>query len=284
MPEVAQLSEHQWMALGGDAEGGGEAEYVYASASTDGVHWNFIPLAHRDRAPVQHGLASMVASGAGKPRFLALKRARMRKADGFDALSSTRREEIREESLPDVCACCPTLTAKTAKGLLLAYRAHAARCPRRPSSCVSGGRWAGRICMPITGTSTCPTNAASVATAGDRVAISGSRRRKTCRKPRSLCSSDSGSAFTKLATVSTGHSFGYTSVVLDEGGRSSLAGASCWGGAARVWLDRYPSADRLGRWSRSPPGANGSRLSATFHSAAIRLSPGAIRSSYKPLV
>src|SRR5579884_3224227 len=60
------------ISLGGDAlmahwienpQEGSEAEFVWFSGSADGVHWTAPAIGHKDRAQVQHGLASMVASG-----------------------------------------------------------------------------------------------------------------------------------------------------------------------------------------------------------------------------
>src|SRR5207302_2459378 len=131
-------------------------------------------------------------------------------------------KEVREERLaPDVCACCPTAAAKTSKGLLLAYRAHTSQDIRDISVLrFENGKWSQpkNLYADNWKINACPTNAASVAAAGDRVAISWFTSAQDMPKTEIAFSSDSGSTFTKPATVSTGHSFGYTSVVLDEGG------------------------------------------------------------------
>ena len=242
LPEVAQLSEHQWMAHWVEMpKEESEAEYVYTSASTDGLHWTMPTMAHRDRAPVQHGLASMVASGAGETSVFWLKAGQ--NEEGPTALMRTivdaSGKEIREEGLaPDVCACCPTAVAKTAKGLLLAYRAHTAQDIRDISILrFENGHWSQpkNLYADNWHINACPTNAASVAAAGDRVAISWFTSAQDMPKTEVAFSTDSGSTFTKPATVSTGHSFGYTSVVLDEGGAIvSWLEQGAGGGAARV--------------------------------------------------
>ena len=40
-----------------------ETEYIFISASKDGVQWTPPAMAHQDRSPVQHALVSMVVSG-----------------------------------------------------------------------------------------------------------------------------------------------------------------------------------------------------------------------------
>src|SRR5579862_4164726 len=50
----------EWVEL---PPGSGQAENLYVSASKDGTKWTTPVMAHRDRSPVQHGLASMSASG-----------------------------------------------------------------------------------------------------------------------------------------------------------------------------------------------------------------------------
>src|SRR6516165_10235978 len=128
LPEVAQLGEHQWLAHWVEMpKESSEAEYVYTSASTDGVHWTMPTMAHRDHAPVQHGLASMVGSGAGETSLFWLQAGKDEEAPTalMRTVVDASGKEVREERLaPDVCACCPTAVAKTAKGLLLAYRGH----------------------------------------------------------------------------------------------------------------------------------------------------------------
>jgi hypothetical protein len=242
LPEVVQLGEHQWLAHWVEMpKEESEAEYVYTSASTDGVQWSMPTMAHRDRAPVQHGLASMVASGPGETSLFWLKAGP--DEEGPTALMRTivdaSGKEVREERLaPDVCACCPTAVAKTAKGLLLAYRGHTPQDIRDISVLrFENGHWSPpkNLYADNWKINACPTNAASVAAAGDRVVISWFTSAQDAPKTEIAFSSDSGSTFTKPTTVSTGHSFGYTSAVLDDvGAIVSWLEQGAGGGAARV--------------------------------------------------
>jgi BNR repeat-like domain len=254
LPEVVQLSERQWLAHWVEMpKESSEAEYVYTSASSDGVHWTPPTMAHRDRAPVQHGLASMVASRAGETSLFWLKAGQ--DEEGPTAMMRTildaSGKEIREERLdPDVCACCPTAVAKTAKGLLIAYRDHTPQDIRDISVLrFENGHWSQpkNLYADNWHINACPTNAASVAATGDRVAIAWFTAAQDAPKTEIAFSSDSGSTFTKPATVSTGHSFGYTSVVLDDGGAIvSWLEKGSGGGAARVLVRQISFAGAAG--------------------------------------
>src|SRR5262249_8248861 len=60
VPEVMQLSDKQWMAHWVEMPNeSSEAEFVYVSSSTDGMHWTPPLMAHKDKNQVLHGLASM---------------------------------------------------------------------------------------------------------------------------------------------------------------------------------------------------------------------------------
>jgi hypothetical protein len=254
LPEVAQLSEHQWLAHWVEMpKEESEAEYVYTSASTDGMQWSMPTMAHRDRAPVQHGLASMVASGSGETSLFWLKAGA--NEEGPTALIRTlvdaSGKEVREERLaPDVCACCPTAVAKTSKGLLLAYRGHTPQDIRDISVLrLENGHWSQpkNLYADNWKINACPTNAASVAASGDKVAISWFTSAQDAPKTEIAFSSDSGSTFTKPTTVSTGHSFGYTSVVLDDSGAIvSWLEQGTGGGAARVLVRQITFAGATG--------------------------------------
>jgi len=276
LPEVAQLGEHQWLAHWVEMpKEESEAEYVYTSSSTDGVRWSMPTMAHRDRAPVQHGLASMVGSGAGETSLFWLQAGK--DEDAPTALMRTvvdsSGKEIREERLaPDVCACCPTAVAKTTKGLLLAYRGHTPADIRDISVLrFENGRWSQpkNLYADNWHINACPTNAASVASAGDRVAIAWFTSAQDAPKTEIAFSSDSGSTFTKPTTVSTGHSFGYTSVVLDDAGAVvSWLEQGAGGGAARVLVRQIAFTGAAGPVTEIAAGGRmGLGYPRLFHSA-----------------
>jgi hypothetical protein len=253
LPEVVAFSDHQWLAHWVEMpKESSEAEYVYVSSSTDGLHWTPPAMAHRDRSPVQHGLVSMVNSGPDEASIIWLKAGA--DEEGPTAMMRTivdsAGKEIREERLDaDVCACCPTAIAKTKRGLLIAYRDHTAEDIRDISILrFENGKWSQPKNLNADNwrINACPTNAASVAAAGDRVAVAWFTAAQDAPKVQIAFSNDSGSTFSKPITASTGHSFGYTSAVLDDSGAivSWLEQAS--GGSARVLVRSITSAGVAG--------------------------------------
>jgi hypothetical protein len=244
LPEVVQTGEHQWMAHWVEMpKEDSEAEYVYTSSSTDGLHWTMPAMAHRDRAPVQHGLASMVASGSGESSLFWLKGGANEEAPAalMRTIVDASGKEVREERLaPDVCACCPTAVVKTAKGLLLAYRGHTSADIRDIDVLrFENGHWSQpkNLYADNWKINACPTNAASVAAVGNQVAVAWFTGAQDAPKTEIAFSSDGGSTFTKPTTVSTGRSFGYTSVVLiKDAAIVSWLEQGAGGGAARVFV------------------------------------------------
>ena len=111
MPEVLALAGGHWFAHWVESPGGdSDAEYVFVSSSTDGAHWSMPLEAHKDRSPVQHGLASMIANPDGGGSIFWLEALK-----GEDNPVSLKRtivdaggKEVREEVIEsDVCGCCP---------------------------------------------------------------------------------------------------------------------------------------------------------------------------------
>src|SRR5215831_3247644 len=134
-------------------------------------------MAHRDRSPVQHALASMTASGEDEASLVWLEALK-----GEDAPSALKRTVVnnsgvvvKEETLDsDVCTCCPTSIVKTAKGLLVAYRDHTAQDIRDIALVrFENGRWMpSKILSPDHWKiQACPVNGAATAASGRRVAI-----------------------------------------------------------------------------------------------------------------
>ena len=157
--------------------GASEAEYIYVSASKDGVKWTSPVMAHQDRSPVQHALVSMVASGDREASLVWLEALK-----GEDAPSALRRtvvnndgKVVKEESLDsDVCTCCPTSIVKTSRGLLVAYRDHTPQDIRDIAVIrFENGRWLpSKILNPDKWEiNACPVNGASAVAKDNRVAI-----------------------------------------------------------------------------------------------------------------
>jgi hypothetical protein len=230
VPEVMALGDKQWMAHWVEMpKEGSEAEFLYVSSSTDGVHWTAPAIAHKDRSEVQHGLVSMVASGNGEASLFWLETPKGEDGPGYlmRTLVSATGLEIKEERLdPDVCACCPTAVTKTAKGLLVAYRAHTAEDIRDISVIrFENNRWSlpKNVHADNWKIDACPTNAAAVAAKGDRVGLAWYTAAQDAPKVQVIFSADSGTTFTKPVVVSTGHAYGYTALALDDDGSAIVS-------------------------------------------------------------
>ena len=251
LPEVVTLNDGtllaHWVEKPQDSS---DAEDIAVSSSHDGSHWSKPVLAHRDRSPVQHGLASMVASGPHEASILWLQA--LKGEDGPVSLMRTivgaDGGEVREEELDsDVCSCCPTSVVKTAKGLLVAYRDHTPKDIRDIAVLrFENGQWSpSKILHPDQWQiNACPVNAASASAMGDQVAIAWYTEANDNPRVQVIFSSDAGTTFGKSIVVSTSDAQGYASAALagdgafvswiEEEGRSatikvrfvSLAGAA----------------------------------------------------------
>jgi len=218
-PNGSLLAE--WVEL---PPGSGEAENLYVSASRDGMKWTTPVMAHKDRSPVQHALASMTASGEDEASLVWLEALK-----GEDAPSALKRTVVssngtvvKEESLDsDVCTCCPTSIVKTSKGLLVAYRDHSPKDIRdigvirfengrwQPSRILNDDKWE---------INACPVNGAAAAAKNNRVAIAWYTEAQDSPRTQLAISNDGGGTFSKPVRISTGNSFGHTSVALDDSG------------------------------------------------------------------
>ena len=199
-----------------------EAEYMYVSASKDGVKWTSPVMAHRDRSPVQHALVSMAASGDREASLVWLEALK-----GEDAPSALKRtvvssdgKVVKEESLdPDVCTCCPTSIVKTSRGLLVAYRDHTPQEIRDIATIrFENGRWLpSKILNPDKWEiNACPVNGAFAAAKDNRVSIAWYTEAQDSPRTQLVFSGDGGATFSKPVRVSTGNSFGHVSAALDD--------------------------------------------------------------------
>lgn len=253
-PEVIQLNDKLWMAHWVEMpKESSEAEYIYVSASVDGTHWSVPQMAHRDRSEVQHGLVSIAASGPNEASLFWLETPKGDDGPGYlmRTVVDGSGKEIKEERLDDdVCDCCPTAVARTAKGMIVAYRDHTPANIRdiavlrfengrwSPSKIVNADNWK---------LDACPVNAASVAAKGDHVALAWFTGATEPAKEQIVFSEDGGAAFAKPVVFSSGAALGNTSLVLADDG-----------GAIVSWLERTASGDaRLLVREISPAGAAG---------------------------
>jgi hypothetical protein len=249
MPEVITLPGGSFLARWIEApKTESEAEFIYVSASRDGIKWTTPVMAHHDHSDVQHGLASMAANGDKDVSVFWLQA-----LNGPDKPTSLMRtvvgadgNEVKEETLAaDVCECCPTAVARTARGLLVAYRAHTKDDIRDIAvTRLESGRWTSpKLVYPDKWqVDACPVNAASVAAKGEKVAISWYTASGDKPRVELAFSMDSGATFGKAAVVSTGQAYGYTSIAIDDAGGAYVSWLEHSGDGARV-LARHISAD-----------------------------------------
>jgi hypothetical protein len=225
-----------------------EAEFVYVSASRDGIKWTTPAMAHHDKSDVEHGLASMAPTGDKEASIFFLQSLK-----GPDAPTSLMRSvigldgnEVKEEMLAaDVCECCPTAVARTSRGVVVAFRAHTKDDIRDIAvTRLDSGRWTSpRIVYPDKWqVDACPVNAASIAAKGDKVAIAWYTSADDKPRVELALSSDAGATFSKAEVVSTGQAYGYASVAADDSGGAFVSWLERGADGARV-LARHISAD-----------------------------------------
>jgi hypothetical protein len=252
LPEVIALSDGTLVAHWVEAPPeGDDAEFSYVSVSKDGLKWTAPVMAHKDHSMVQHGLASIVASGDHEASIVWLEA-----LHGEDAPVALKRtvvsaegKVVKEEALDtDVCGCCPTSIVKTARGLLVAYRDHTPQDIRDIAVLrFENGKWSApkNINPDNWKLNACPTNAAAAAAKGDRVAIAWYTGAQDSPREQFVFSSDGGTTFSKPVLLSTGRSFGYTSIALD-GPDAVVSWLEQSGGDARIVARRISATGAAG--------------------------------------
>ncbi|HLK50151.1 MAG TPA: sialidase family protein, partial [Bryobacteraceae bacterium] len=245
VPEVIEISDKQWMAHWVEMPNeSSEAEFVYVSSSTDGMHWSMPLMAHKDKGQVEHGLASMAVSPNGEISVFWLHTPEGEDGPGYlmRTVVDANGKEIKEERLDDdVCNCCPTAVAKTSKGLVVAYRDHSPDDIRDIAVIrLENGKWSPSKIIHADNwkLNACPTNAAAVAARGDKVAVAWYTGAQNTPKVQVAFSTDGGATFGKPTVVSTGHAFGYTSLALDDQGNAAISWLEQGGAAGARVLGR----------------------------------------------
>jgi hypothetical protein len=205
-------------------ESASEAEYIYISASKDGVQWTTPVMANQDRSPVQHALVSMVASSDQEASLVWLEALK-----GEDEPSRLKRtvvsssgKVLKEEILePDVCTCCPTSIVRTARGLLVAYRGHTPKDIRDIAvKLFENGKWlpAKNLNPDNWEINACPVNGASAAAMDNRIAIAWYTEGGDKPRVQLVFSVDGGATFGKPIMVNTGDALGHASTALTQDG------------------------------------------------------------------
>jgi hypothetical protein len=245
MPNMTALKDGtliaEWIEQANEAGNeASEAEFLYVSASADGVKWSTPAMASHDKSQNQHGLASIVASGDHEASIFWLQA--LKGEDGpVSLMRSTigaNGTELKEEDLDsDVCSCCPTSVVRTARGLLVAYRDHTKENIRDISVIrYENGKWTApkNVYPDKWQIDACPVNAANASAQGDKVGISWYTASGDKSRVEFTSSLDGGATFGKTSTVSTGQAYGYTTAAVDD-----------TGGAIVSWLERGDKGARL---------------------------------------
>jgi hypothetical protein len=242
LPEVIALNDGtlvaHWIETPGAEES--EAEFIYASTSHDGTTWTKPVMVNHDTTQIQHGLASIVASGDHEASIVWLEAPKGEDFPSYlmrtvvDASGTVKNEEKLD---PNVCTCCPTSVVRTAKGLLIAYRGATPQDIRDITIMrFEGGKWLPAKTVFPDGwkLNACPTNAASASANGDQVAVAWYTAAAGKPRVEFAASKDSGATFTKPALVSTGSAYGYVSSVVNSDGSATVS-----------WLERGPQGARV---------------------------------------
>jgi hypothetical protein len=268
VPELLSLSDGtllaQWVEKSDESS---EVEFILVSSSRDGIHWTAPSIAHKDRTPQQHGLASIVESAPHEASILWLQA--LKGEDGPVSLMRTivgaDGKEVKEEELDaDVCSCCPTSVVKTAKGILVAYRDHTSKDIRdiavlrfenakwSASKILNADKWE---------ISACPVNAASAAAKDNRVAIAWYTEADDKPRVQLVFSADSGATYTKPLKLNTGDALGYVSTVLNSDGGATVSWLEETGKSTRVMVRSVSAAGAAGPVAQV---AEGSRTSLGY--------------------
>jgi hypothetical protein len=279
LPEVMQLSDTLWMAHWVENEEASEAEYVYVSSSTDGVKWSAPAMAHQDRSKVQHGLASMIASGPQEASVFWLHTPEGEDGPAYlvrSVLGANGKISKEERIDMDVCQCCSTSVTNSAKGLLVAYRDHTPAGIRDISVVrLEAGKWTKpkNVHADNWKLDACPVNGPAISAKGDRVAVVWHTGAQDSPRTQLAFSSDSGTTFGNPVVVSTGRSQGFTSVILDDNG-----------GAIVSWIEQGKDSSRLLVRAVNPAGAAGPVFQAATGSRAELGYPRLVRAGKDTLI
>jgi len=185
LPSVIRLSDGTLIAHWLQQNGDGEVYNLLLSRSTDaGKTWTTPATPHHDGTVTQHGFASLFEMPAGGLGLVWLDgRSTKPDADGLDFGNMALRgasydksgKQLSESVIdPRVCDCCPTATAITADGPIVAYRSRTAGEIRDIAvSRLSGGKWSASVVVHKDGwkIDACPVNGPAIHARGRDVVI-----------------------------------------------------------------------------------------------------------------
>ncbi|MEO6463054.1 MAG: exo-alpha-sialidase [Candidatus Eisenbacteria bacterium] len=225
------------------AGAGTYAYHVRLAFSRDrGRTWSRPIVPHRDGTPTEHGFVSLVAAGdrvravwldgrntGGEPPGPMTLRTALVAPDG------TMSDEWELDDR--VCDCCQTATARTRRGLVVAYRDRSDE-EIRDIAVVRQveGRWSAPVLVPgdrwkFPG---CPVNGPSLAAAGDRVVLAWFTAARDSPQVKVAVSNDGGASFEPGVRVDRGAALGRVDVTMIEGGAALVSWLERDGGRATL--------------------------------------------------
>jgi hypothetical protein len=240
VPSVMRLADGtlaaQW--LQNSASGADEAYDLRLSFSHDaGVTWSPPATPHHDGAPVQHGFASLFEAAGGSLGLVWLD-GRLTSGEGHsdrEAGAMTLRASVfapdgtqAPELLIDerVCDCCPTATAVTADGAIVAYRDRSENETRDISvSRLVDGRWTAPATVHDDGwqINACPVNGPALSARGRDVAVAWFHAKEEEGRAFVAFSRDSGRTFGAPIRIDDAGALGRVDVELLDDGSAAVS-------------------------------------------------------------
>jgi hypothetical protein len=257
-PSVQETADGHWVVHWLEkTEAKPYAYHVRLSASRDrGRTWSAPLTAHADRSPTEHGFVAMVPGTDGSIDLAWLDGGRMAADSGgsmeLRAASWRADGSVRGETVLDgrTCECCQVAMARTASGLVAAYRDRSADEVRDIGLVRElGGRWMRPTVVHRDGWAirACPVNGPDVAARGQEVALAWYTAAGGAPRVRAALSGDGGGTFGSPVTVDDGNPLGRVQVALAAPGE-----------AAVVWLEAVDeAAEWRVRWVTRASGRGG---------------------------
>jgi hypothetical protein len=228
VPSVRALPDRSlvaaWLQTGSDPEG---YSLRIARSADGGVTWSPPATPHRDDPKAQHGFTSIFPLAGGGFGLVWL--------DGRETAGMTLKSaeynadgvRRREASVDDrVCECCPTSSAVTSEGPIVAFRDRSADEIRDiATSRLIGGKWTPpqpvhRDGWRIEG---CPVNGPSVTARGAQVVVGWFTVQASAGRAYAAFSSDAGRTFGQPVRVDDGIAVGRLQVGLLPGGGAAIS-------------------------------------------------------------
>ncbi len=255
-PSLVALADGAWIAHWlARVPGGVYAYHVRLAVSRDqGATWSAPLTAHADDAPQEHGFVSLVPWDDSTAAAVWLDGRAMRlagpaeEAEGDMTLRSrtvTSGGRLGPEALLDArtCECCQTALARTASGLVAAYRD---RSPEeiRDIAVVryAGGGWTPPTLVARDGWHYpgCPVNGPALAAAGDTIAIAWYTAARDTPRVFAAFSPDGGATWGPPRRVDDGHPLGRVDIELLADGSALVTWLESGRGGAEVRARRVP--------------------------------------------